>query len=359
MSPSLPRRLRDIRTFFEAFDWERLEAQVAGELQARIAIVGPVNSGKSTLFNLLKGRVVSPVAAVPGTTREPVHEQIGPFALVDTPGFGEVQVADPAAPGGVVDRGGLALRAAEEADLVLLLLDGAAGVRQEDYNLYRRLQAMGQPLLVALNKTDLIKRDVRAVLGDLTYKLEGVSVIPISARTGAGVAERLIPAIIEAFPRLAVTVGRALPAYREQAVSRLIREAAWWCALIGVEPVPGIDVPLLLAAQVRLVLRIAAVYGESMKARHARELLTTIAGGVALRYLGQEAAKLVPVLGWLASGAVAGAGTWAIGRVAAAYFESGRRLSPADLRSMLKALSVDSKWLSRWRRRRASSPLAE
>ena len=61
---SLPTRLADIRNLFQALEWDKLSLQVEKEAHARLAIVGPVNSGKSTLFNLLKGRKVSAVNAI-------------------------------------------------------------------------------------------------------------------------------------------------------------------------------------------------------------------------------------------------------------------------------------------------------
>ena len=325
---SLPTRLIDIRNLFQALDWDKLSLKVEEEAHARLAIVGPVNSGKSTLFNRIKGRKVSAVKAVPGTTKGLVTEEVGPFVLVDTPGFGEV---------GGVDRANLAQTAAEEADVVVLVLDASAGLRQSDYDLYESLRAATVPLVVTLNKTDLIKRDLSDALIDIEHKL-GTTVIPISAKTGAGVGERLIPAIVEAHPWMAVALGRALPPFRRQLCRRLISSASVLNGLIAAEPIPGLDIPLLLASQVRLVLRIAAIYGESMSVRYARELLSTIAGGVALRYLAAELGKLVPGPGWLIGAVVTGFGTAAMGRVAVAYFESGKRLTPHQLREQYKLL---------------------
>jgi len=339
---SLPTRLADLRRLLEALEWDKLLLQVEQETHARLAIVGPVNSGKSTLFNLIKGRKVSEVRAVPGTTKELVTEEVGPFTLVDTPGFGEV---------GVVDRAAVARAAAEEADVVVLVLDGAAGLHQSDYDLYESLVAARVPLVVALNKIDLIKRDLDEVLNDTERKL-GTPVIPISARTGVGVAGRLLPAIVEAHPPIAVALGRALPRYRHQLSHGVARSAAVLGALIAAEPIPGMDIPLLLATQVRMVLRIAAIYGESLSVHHARELLTTVAGGIMLRYLAAEIGKLVPGPGWLAGAVVTGLGTMAIGEAAIAYFESGKRLTPRQLRQRYK-LS-----LRRLRRRQSEDQLA-
>jgi uncharacterized protein (DUF697 family) len=257
-----------------------------------------------------------------------VTEEVGPFVLVDTPGFGEV---------GGVDRAKVARTAAEGADLTVLVLDASAGLRQSDYDLYEGLRVTKVPLVVVLNKTDLIKRDLSAALDDIERKL-GTTVIPISAKTGAGVGEHLIPAIVESHPWMTVALGRALPAYRRQISRRLIRSASFLNGIIAAEPIPMLDIPLLLASQVRLVLRIAAIYGESMSVRHARELLTTMAGSVALRYLAAELGKLIPGPGWLVAAIVTGFGTWTMGRVAVAYFEGGKRLTPEQLRERYKRL---------------------
>jgi uncharacterized protein (DUF697 family) len=219
----------------------------------------------------------------------------------------------------------------------VLVLDASAGLRQSDYDLYEALRAAGVPLVVALNKIDLIKRDLRPALEDVERKLSR-TVIPISAKTGAGVGDKLLPAIVEAHPWMAIALGRALPAYRRQLSRKLILNASVLNGIIAAVPVPFLDIPLLLASQVRMVLRVAAIYGESLSARHARELLTTMAGGVLLRYLASELGTFVPVVGWLAAGIVTGLGTWAMGRVAVAYFEAGRRLSGEQLRQMYRRL---------------------
>jgi small GTP-binding protein len=325
---SLPTRLADLRSLFQALEWDRLSMQVEQEAHAHLAIVGPVNSGKSTLFNRIKGRKVSAVKAVPGTTKGLVTEEFGPFTLVDTPGFGEV---------GGVNRAAIARSAAEDADVAVLVLDASAGLRQSDYDLHEALRAAGVPLVVALNKTDLIKRDLADALGDVERKL-GTRVIPISAKTGSGVGERLLPAIVESHPWMAVALGRALPAFRRQLSRRVVRGAAVLNGIIAAEPIPGLDIPFLLASQVRMVLRVAAIFGESLSVRHARELLTAMAGGVALRYLASQVGKLVPVLGWLVGAILTGLGTWAMGRVAVTYFESGKRLTPQQLRQRYKRL---------------------
>src|SRR5438045_462075 len=129
----LPTLMNDLRAMLRSLDWESLREDVRFEAAARLAIVGPVNSGKSTLFNLLEGKKLSEASPVPGTTRVPKEETLGPFVLVDTPGFGEV---------GGIDRSNIAAQSASGADAVLLLLDSGAGVRQGDADLLHYLQSL-------------------------------------------------------------------------------------------------------------------------------------------------------------------------------------------------------------------------
>jgi uncharacterized protein (DUF697 family) len=261
--------------------------------------------------------------------------------LVDTPGLGEVAGGEHAA---------AALQAVEQATVVILVLDAAAGVRQSDAELLHQIGAIGLPVVVALNKIDLIRRDLKQVLGDVEGKL-GVPVIPISAKKDRGIADQLIPAVIESHPRMAVTVGRALPRYRKIASARVVRESAAVAAFMGVEPIPLVSLPFLIAVQVRMLLRLAAIYGQSMGVARARELLSAIGGGLAIRYAAQELVKLIPGPGWLVSGGAAWTGTNALGRAAIVFFENSQKISTGELRAIYKRL--------RWRMRQPDAELID
>ncbi len=58
----LPKKMDQIQTLLRSLDWHAMEYDVQQELESRVVIVGPVNSGKSTLFNLLHGRKLSAVS---------------------------------------------------------------------------------------------------------------------------------------------------------------------------------------------------------------------------------------------------------------------------------------------------------
>jgi tRNA modification GTPase len=145
---------------------------------ATLAIVGLPNVGKSSLFNRLLARERAIVTASPGTTRDTLEEELDvegiPLRLVDTAGLR--QVDDEAEREGVRR----AMRAREEADLVLLVLDGSRALEPlERQALARSLEdGARQRTLVAVNKCDLPEADGRPVPHPAALR--------VSARDGRG-----------------------------------------------------------------------------------------------------------------------------------------------------------------------------
>ena len=323
---NLPANIGMVRGLMRSVSWKMAQQEVLEGLNNTVVIVGQPNTGKSTLFNKLKGQNLSPTSAEPGTTKTLTRTDFGPFTLVDTPGH----LPD-------VMKSGMT-----EASVIVLLIDASRGLQTPDRELYEDIQKLDKPTIVAVNKVDELKGgengDQFATEVALALNLPGV--IPISAKTGVNIAEELIPVIIEASPEAALAVGRELPAYRRVAAQRIIRDSTLLSLAAGLEPIPFIDIPILLGTQIRLVLRLAALYGDPMDKDsgkgHARELIATLAGGVGLRYLAEQVAKAVPFGGDFLAGAIAGAATWSIGQVALEYFETDKQLSPKRLHQLYR-----------------------
>ncbi len=316
---SLPATLATLRKFLDSVNWHNAQAEIEGELQHKVVILGLANSGKSTLFNTLRGEYSSEVSPEAGTTKTLIRGALGPFLLIDTPGH----LRD-------VQEQGLA-----EAAVAIYLIDAQRGLRREDMEMIKKIRETDKPLVVTLNKSDLLKKPDDAA-AEAAAKAGVPDVIPIAARTGSNVADELIPALIETSPNAALILGRQLPGYRRAAAQKLVRTSALISLAAGLEPIPLVDIPILLGNQIRMVLRIAAIYGEPVTANYARELVATMAGGLALRYLAEEAAKAVPFGGDLVSGAIAAAGTWSLGQVAIEYFEGGRKLSRKQINEIFQ-----------------------
>ncbi len=321
---SLPTSISSMRSFMNAMNLKHAQGEVLEGLKHTVVIVGQANTGKSSLFNMLKGEQLSPVSPEAGTTRALVRADFGPFTLIDTPGHLPERMEE----------------GMEEATVIVFLIDATTGLQEKDRDLYAAIKKLNKPTITAVNKVDTLKgRDAGDALAkEIAVQLETPGIIPISARTGANIDSELLPAMIEASPEAALVIGRELPAYRRAAAQRVIRNATLASLVIGLEPIPLIDIPILLGTQIRLVLRLAALYGEEMDStdamKHARELLITIAGGAGMRFLAEQAAKAVPFGGDFIAGAIAGAATYSIGQVALEYYDGGKSLSPGRLRNL-------------------------
>lgn len=340
---SLPTNIGLIRSFMKALNWNEAQGEVLEGLKNTVVIVGLPNTGKSTLFNYLKGQQLSPVSPDAGTTRNLVRTDFGPFTLIDTPGHLPE----------LMDSG------MDLASVIVFLIDGTKGLQSKDRELYETIKKLNKPTIIGVNKIDALSGEESGdkVANEVAVSLGVAGVIPVSGRTGANVAEELIPAMIDASPEAALVIGRELPAYRRNAAQRIIRNATLISLAAGLEPFPLVDIPILLGNQIRLVLRLAALYGEPVDSanttRHLRELIAVMAGGLGLRYLAEQAAKAIPFGGDFISGAIAGAGTWAMGQVILEYYESGKNISPQRLRMLYHD------FYSRYRRQQVSQEVSQ
>lgn len=168
----------------------------------RVALVGRPNVGKSTLFNRLVGAERSVVHDMPGTTRDAIDTLVdtedGPLVFIDTAGMRKRSRIDDSAEYFSLVR---ALRAIDEADVAMLVIDATVSVTSQDQRLAERIDAAGCPILVVLNKWELLdseaRRAVEADMSRMLYFIGDAPVLKISALTGKGV-HKLRPVLQEA-----------------------------------------------------------------------------------------------------------------------------------------------------------------
>jgi GTP-binding protein len=156
-----------------------------------LAVVGRPNVGKSTLVNTLVGRERLLVTEIPGTTRDSVDVRVTDgargFVLVDTAGLRrKTHVAS-----GVEYYSTLRAHAAlERCDIACVVADAAEGFTQQDAGILREAIGLRKGVLVAMNKTDLLKGDAERsgrAEESLGLRLEGLAFVPVldvSAKTG-------------------------------------------------------------------------------------------------------------------------------------------------------------------------------
>jgi len=164
-----------------------------------VAIVGRPNVGKSTLFNKLIGDDRSVVHDMPGTTRDAVDTVVetpdGPVRFVDTAGMRRRSKIDEGTEYYSMVR---ALQAIDRADVALLVIDSTVGITAQDQRLAERVDAAGCPIVVLLNKWEMLdseqREEIKYQMRRMLHFIGESPVLQISALSGKGV-HKLLPAL--------------------------------------------------------------------------------------------------------------------------------------------------------------------
>jgi uncharacterized protein (DUF697 family) len=191
--------------------------------------------------------------------------------------------------------------------------------------------AAGRPLIAVLEGVDL--PDDALVEAARVPGVSPMSVLP--SKRGHFPLRRAMRLVAERAGKAGPGLAARLPALRPYVVERLVDTAARRNGLVATAVwIPGADLPVLAAVQLRLVLQIGACHGIELSPDRALELLGVLGAGFGMRTVARELLDLVPVAGWVVKGGVAYGGTRALGRAADEYFARG---APADVTKLRTA----------------------
>jgi len=149
----------------------------------KFAIIGQPNTGKSSLLNALIGQERTIVSDIAGTTRDTIHTRYNlfqkDFILIDTAGIRrKTKVHEDLEFYSVIR----AIKAMDEADVCLLLLDASKGVTAQDLNIFSLAIKKGKGIVVLVNKWDLIEKETNTARDyekDLKERLAPFTDLPI------------------------------------------------------------------------------------------------------------------------------------------------------------------------------------
>ena len=326
IQPQLLRRL---------FDMALRQYQTVSGKKNKIAIVGPANVGKSTLYNnLIRSKTEqAEVGPLPGTTRINQEADAGFFSIVDTPG------ADAVGEVGEIEKQH-ALAGARQADFLIIVFDAIQGVKKTEQELFEELAEFDKPFLVVLNKIDLVKRSEERVIAKAaaTLNLEPSQMVATNAKDGKNI-ENVVMAIATIDPEIIAALGRALPEFRWQLAWGAIVSAASTAALIGAVPIPFVDFAPLVTVQGAMVLSIARIYQYEITLERAKELIVTFGLGLLGRTLFQELSKLGGLPGYVLAAAIAASTTVVMGYASIVWFQKGEKLTSESLQKMTKDIT--------------------
>ena len=125
----------------------------------------------------------------------------------------------------------------------------------------------------------------------------------------------------------ALPLSLAFPFVRRPYANEIVNVTSVQNAGIGaVLFIPGADMPIMTLNQAKMLLQIAAAYGQPMTFERAKELAAVVVGGFSCRSLARQVVGILPAGGWVAKGVIGYTGTLAMGKAAIEYFESGAGL---------------------------------
>jgi GTPase len=179
---------------------------VGGGSVPAVVIAGRPNVGKSTLFNRLIGDDRSIVHDFPGTTRDSIDTVVqtdeGEIRFIDTAGMRRRSRMDEGTEFYSMVR---ALQSIDEADAAIFVIDAREGVTAQDQRLAERIDASGCPIVILLNKWDLLpnaeaREEAKHQVADKLAFIGYAPVLTVSALSGMGIA-KLMPTLSEAISK--------------------------------------------------------------------------------------------------------------------------------------------------------------
>lgn len=204
----------------------------------------------------------------------------------------------------------------KKADLVILVGKFSELMHEETAKLVKELQQTNQASFLVVINENLTNNDATVKCNALTVHLN------VSENLLTFKNTKLKEKILSLSEDKLVGLALALPFLRDEVADKLISATSWQNGAIGLLGIlPGSDMPFLTANQIKLVLKLAAVYGERLTYSRMLEMFFVTNSGFFFRYLARQLVSLLPIGSFLVKGSVAYAGTEALGRIAKNYFK--------------------------------------
>ncbi len=257
-----------------------------------IAIAGPPNAGKSTLLNFILGEKISITSKKPQTTRNRIlgilHKEASQFIFVDTPGVHYTKKEFNAR---MVDE---AISVMGDADVILLVIDVKKRDVASEQLIMRQLKDEKRPVVLALNKIDLVKKqDILPIINEMSEKFNFAVIIPLSAKMGMGVSdlvsvmESFLPNGPLFFPKESIT-----DVSERFIVAEMIREKVFRLTGQEIPYSTAVTIESFTRKNKNLVVIFANIYVE----RDSQKGIIIGKKGEKLKNIGEEARKDIEVL---------------------------------------------------------------
>ena len=230
--------------------------------------------------------------------------------------------------------------AAPESDMAVIV----AGLDEHIGRYASDMRASGVPVMIVTTLPKLVKEiaeesgfpvladdlvapatdDVLALPAEATGAVEPY---PLTVDGAASLNVRMGEWVIEACREKRLAFALAFRFVRKPLSLEAVNATAAQNAGIGlVVFIPGADMPIMTLNQAKMLLQIAAAYGQPMEVGRVKELAAVVGGAFACRAVARQLIAFVPALGWAIKAAIGYTGTLAMGRAAIEYFEGDGKI---------------------------------
>lgn len=180
-------------------------------------------------------------------------------------------------------------------------------------------QSKRAPLLVEDVLSPTIDVDASALPPESDFNLEPY---PLSEDRAESLRAKMGDWMVDIFKEKRLAMALCFPFMRRPLALESVGATAMQNAGVGaLVIIPGADMPVMTANQAKMLLQIAAAYGQKMGPERFKELAGVVGGAFALRSVARQVLSVVPIGGWAIKGGIGYAGTQAMGLAAIAYFE--------------------------------------
>jgi len=322
-------RAHDLKKAEERAEFYKAWQEVKDQLNRRlvIAVVGTVCSGKTTAIKSLFGIDFGNISPIPGSTTEAKVAEVGEKVFVaDVPGFGDINTR-------LSDK---AKELCESTDAFVYLLNAEGGYQAQEREDLARIRSLGRPVLVVLNKIDLIREHQREELIQHQRAKIGVSpqdfmVAAFDPLNGPCInVEAVHDWLQDTLKRKGKDLQYAkVCKEKDRSCNTYVMQAVAAATAVGVLPIPGSDYLALTALQAGMITRIAHVYGCSVSSQDVINFIAQTLTGRVAREVYRSLLKLIPGAGTALAGSIAGTVTYGLGMAARAYYAGQMALAPA------------------------------
>lgn len=300
------------------------------EKEVLFAMIGDVNSGKSSTINKLIGDEVAAVGSKPGETiLINKYQYKDKLIFVDTPGLDDINHKNSEE----------TLKFYKEADVILFFLNAAGTVFSEgEKKSFEKISKVNSNIILVLNKIDAaedIPSLVKYIQENTNYDYK---VTPISSRTGENI-DKLRNAILDILTskKKDILFAKHLKE-KSSTANKWIIAAASSSTAVGASPIPGSDIIPITGIQVGLMVKLATLYDKPLTKDRAKELAIASLTGNMGKSLFRQVIKFIPGAGSVAGASIAGGMTLALGYAIKYAYENNIELNVETLNSIYSTI---------------------